>query len=148
MPPPIASLTTCCTSNRAVAFRAYEVDLYWPHIAPHLERFARECRTASAEDIRADVKAALKQLWGYYRGDCLLGVAVTETFPTLRGQICRIWAAAGSEAEGGEILEVFAEIEKWARELGCAVIEIRGRLGWKRVLPGFQQVAVILEKEL
>jgi hypothetical protein len=39
-------------------------------------------------------------------------------------------------------------IEAWARARGCAGVEIEGRAGWQRVLPGYARDDVILRKEL
>jgi len=44
--------------------------------------------------------------------------------------------------------KVYLEIEKWARAVKCVSIGINGRKGWLRVLPGFKQTAVVIEKDL
>lgn len=75
------------------------------------------------------------------------GVVVTQVYPTMRGDICCIWGACGT-APKSVILEVYAHIEAWARNLGCFALEIHGRRGWERMLKGFTKTAVILEKPL
>jgi hypothetical protein len=44
-------------------------------------------------------------------------------------------------------LPVYREvIEPWFWSQGCAWIDINGRKGWKRVMPGYEEVAVTLRK--
>ena len=57
--------------------------------------------------------------------------AVTEivSYPRLRA--CRVWLAAG-DLEG--IKEIERQVEGWARQNGCARLEIIGRKGWLKKL--------------
>ena len=121
-----------------------DIDELWQHLLPHVERFERETQLISAEDLRVELKNAEKQLWSY-DDNGPVGFAVTQVYSTARGNICCIWAACGT-APMEQILEVFDAIEGWARGLGCVALEIRGRKGWKRVLPGFKETGILLEK--
>lgn len=127
---------------------SHMVDDYWPALEPHLERFERETQTTTAENLRVELLGATMQCWGLKTGNDIDGVVLTQVYRTARGDICCIYAAAGTEQIKGDIKKLFAEIEKFARELGCVALEIIGRKGWQRVLPGFKQTAVKLEKPL
>lgn len=129
------------------AVPAGKLDHYWEYARKHIERFADETLLASPEDILADLKDGSKQLWLVEVSAQVVATAVTQVYETRKGRICCIWAACGTV--GLKALEpAFNEIEKWAREIGCAALEIKGRKGWARVLPNFKQTAIVLEKDL
>jgi hypothetical protein len=130
------------------SFGSEQIDTYWTLFSHHLERFERETQIISAEDLRKHLKDARKQLWAFHDGDGIAGVAVTEIYQTLRGPICTIWAACGTETETGQIEQIMFHVEQWARGMHCVALEIRGRRGWTRRLPNFTQTGVILEKAL
>jgi len=67
-------------------------------------------------------------------------VAVTELVVYPRGTMCRIWLGAG---ELSELRWIEGLIRAWARREGCMGIEIIGREGWARALPGYIPVATI-----
>jgi hypothetical protein len=58
---------------------------------------------------------------------------------------CRIWLAGGKM---DELINIYPDIQKWAKSKGCKKIEIIGRKGWERVFKDHKKVAVVLLKEL
>ena len=123
------------------------LETLWPLALPHIERVADETLIASPDDILSDIREGLKQLWLCEQEGSVTGAIVTQVYETRRGSICCIWAASG--VVGVEMLvPVFSDIEAWAREIGCVALEVKGRKGWKRVLPGFKETAICLEKDL
>lgn len=125
-----------------------EIDAHWQQIEPHLRRLER-CGHCDVDELREELRDARKQLWGYQDGagdGRVLGVAVTriagKTTP-----VCEIFGAAGTQSNPGQIHELYAHIEQWARSIGCVKIRLQGRRGWQRLLSGFEQVGIILEKE-
>jgi hypothetical protein len=46
------------------------------------------------------------------------------------------------------LLERYKDIEYWARRMGAVRMRIIGRKGWLKVLAGFEQTAVVMEKPL
>jgi hypothetical protein len=126
------------------------IDIWRPMLLPHLKRFEAETQRATAESLLDHAKRGEKQVWGLHTGEHIAGVVVTEIYTAYRGQACRIWAAVGTAESSAkdETLLLYAAIEKWARELGCVSMEIVGRKGWLRWLPGYEQTAVVMEKQL
>jgi hypothetical protein len=123
------------------------LDRYWPHALPHLKRFSEETLLLNTEKIYESVKTNEKQLWMAERDGEVVLVVVTEVWTAENGQICTI--RIGSGTAGHELLRTMCdEIEAWARGIGCVGMEICGRKGWSRVLDGFRQTGVILEKDL
>ena len=130
------------------AVPSHKIDDWWEELGPHLERFHLETQRTDAETIRRQAKALERQLWAVSSNLRVTGVLVTELYETNSGRVCWIWATAGSESEPGDMKKVYLEIEKWARAVKCVSIGINGRKGWLRVLPGFKQTAVVIEKDL
>lgn len=123
------------------------LDQLWPHALPHLKRFSEETLLLNTEQIYEALKTNNKQLWMVEREGEVVLVVVTEVRDADAGPVCCIKIASGTA--GHEALrEICDEIERWAGSIGCAALEIYGRKGWARVLDGFKQIGVILEKDL
>jgi hypothetical protein len=124
--------------------RAAQVDALWGLIAPHLYRLQRR-GYIDADEVRDDLKAERKQLWGYQQGDQMLGLAITRI---TKGRVCEIYGAVGTESAPGQIQEIHDAIESWAKSINCITLRFGGRKGWLRKLKGYRQIGVIAEKEL
>ena len=127
---------------------AEQVDDLWPKFGHHIERLERETGLVVAAGIRADLKTADKQLWGYQAGDVVTGVAITSVHKTTRGSVCEIYGACGTESADGQIDSIYSSIEQWAKDIGCTRMRVLGRKGWKRRLTGYRETGIILEKEI
>lgn len=123
---------------------AAQVDALWDEIATHLYRLQRR-GYIDAEEVREDLKAERKQLWGYQDGDQMLGICITRI---TKGRVCEIYGAVGTESAPGQIQAVHDSIERWAKEINCITLRFGGRKGWLRKLKGYRQTGVIAEKEL
>lgn len=121
--------------------------IIWPHALPHIQRFSEGTLLIDPDELYKEILENQKQLWLFENeGEVVLAV-ITEVWKAALGNICTIKIAAGTC--GHEVLRNMCdEIENWARNSGCVGIEICGRKGWSRVLDGFQQTGVILEKDL
>ena len=120
-----------------------QIDALWPEFEQHLERLQR-LGHLNVEEAREDLKLAKKQLWGYHEDGRVIGVAITR----VSMPFCEVFAAAGKQSRPGQIQELYAHIERWARTVGCARMRINGRKGWMRVLQGYAVTGYIMEKEL
>jgi hypothetical protein len=122
------------------------LDRLWPLVLPHLERFSRETLLVNTADLYTRIKDSHEQLWLLERDGDVVLVVVTEV-TVAASPICRIRVGAGTA--GHEALrDMCDEIERWAVRMGCVGMEICGRKGWLKVLDGFTQTGVILEKDL
>lgn len=131
---------------RFFTVKPQDVEAVRPWLEPFLKDFARITCLVSPEDVIAQAKAADCQIWSYHDGENFRGIVVTRIHTNTVGKVCSLWVAIG---DGPELIEGFhAEIEKWARGIGCYALEIVGRAGWQRKLPGYTRTAVVLEKRL
>lgn len=106
----------------------------WTRFSPHLARYEIECRSTSLEQFREALFAERQQLWGLQDERGVHLVCVTEILDTPQGSVCHIQAAAG-HASRSDLRQLFDSIRRWAREIGCVLVRIVGRKGWRKILP-------------
>ena len=119
-----------------------QIDALWNDVSPFVSRLERFGHVG-ADELREDLKQAKRQLWGY-QTTAVIGIAITR----VAGKTCEIVAATGTQSEQGQIEAVYAEIERWARKIGCVRVRIVGRKGWLRKFPEFTQTGIVAEKDL
>lgn len=131
--------------TRVFTVHPKDVDAVRPWLIPYLEKFASTTCLATPEDVIRQAKNCECQLWSYHDGEQFRGVVGTRIHEMARGKLCSLWLCVATEAP--ELMDgMFAEIERWARSIGCYGMEISGREGWLKKLPGFKKKAVLLEK--
>ncbi len=81
-----------------------------------------------------------------WNGRAIESAAATILINSEAGKVCIITVCAGSNME--RWLPLIGQIETYAKREGCARVRIYGRRGWLRVLDGYEQKHVIMDKEL
>jgi hypothetical protein len=123
--------------------RRHEVPQAWPEI----ERCI--CRVKgvpwSLSDVRGFLEAGKALAWGLRDERGVLGFWITRIEGGYAAKYGLVWICAGASIELG-LPKYFEIIEPWFWAQGCEWIEINGRKGWKRVMPGYDEVAVTLRK--
>lgn len=132
--------------SRFFTVKPEDIEAVRPWLQPFLEEFARKTCLVSPDEVIEQAKRCDCQLWSYHDGERFRGVVATRIHTNAVGKVCSLWVAIG---DGPELFEGFhTEIERWARGIGCYALEIVGRAGWQRKLPGYTQTGVVLEKRL
>lgn len=124
---------------------------WWPLAIPHIERvLARGNAMMTLDDVREFVASELMQLWVLWddRQAKVRGAGVTEIciYPRAKTCICRLFSA--DDDMRAQWLPKLGVIEEWAKAKGCDAVEVIGRPGWRRILPGYRQCHVTLRKDL
>lgn len=133
-------------SGSVFTVQSHEVPEYRAHFEPALRAIERT-RVVTADDVLEQSEAGQAQLWGYAQDGKVTFAAATRIHELARGKLCSIWVGAGS-GNPEVFREVHSHIEQWARSIGCYALEIVGRKGWLKVLPGYTDEAVVLVKPL
>jgi len=118
----------------------------WPHVSPLLKAACHRTGLNAFSDIEADIVAGRSLLWVAWNGQAIESAAATILINSGSGKVCIITACGGSDMK--RWLPLIGQIENYARREGCARIRIYGRKGWLRVLDGYEQKHVIMDKEL
>ena len=125
---------------------ADRLDDMWGAAEPWIEK-ALDYGTSrlTKDEVYEKLKAREYQLWVAYAGE-VKAIAVTEIVETPRGRVACIFICTGKDMSTWAYhLE---EIEQWAKEAGCAIVETLARPGWKRMLPEYRARHIQLEKTL
>lgn len=131
------------------AVPAAQVASVWPWVEPELRRAcARSDGRYAAEDVRAALLARDMQLWIAVgaAGRGIESVCVTELVKYPQEKRCGLVFCAGRRPE--RWLHHLDEIAGWARAQGCAALELQGRPGWEKLLPGWEKTHVLLRKRI
>ena len=134
--------------RQALPVKACDVDAAWPQVLGLIETaLSKSDGGHTAEDVRKACLLGDAQLWcGIERGAIAI-IMVTEIRKQPRLKAMRIWLMAGSDAAQW-IAARSAAIEEWAAKSGCSRLEMVGRKGWLRRLPGWSPTNVVMSKEL
>ncbi|MBR0756606.1 hypothetical protein JQ604_30890 [Bradyrhizobium jicamae] len=97
-------------------------------------------------DIEADVLSGRSLLWLAWDSSAIKSAAATVLINTEAGRVCIITACGGRDMKCW--LPLIDGIEAYASDEGCTRVRIYGRKGWLRVLEGYRQKHVIMDKEL
>ena len=91
------------------------------------------------DDVAAAIYAGRTQFWPLERS-----AIVTELQITPRKRFLNIFLAGGSLEE---LRGFVPQLEDFARSHECNALQLQGRPGWARVLPGWDSDAPILRRE-
>lgn len=118
----------------------------WPHVSSLLKEACRRTRLNAFSDIEADILAGRSLLWVAWNGRAIVSAAATVLINSESGKVCIITVCGGSDMK--RWLPLIGQIESYARCEGCARVRIYGRKGWLRVLDGYEQNYVVMDKKL
>jgi hypothetical protein len=127
--------------------RVHEI---WPHIAPLLRSATARTGLSAFADIEQDILSGNALLWLAVGGEgsvtAIEAAASTSLQRTDSGKVCIITACAG--ANMARWLPLINRIEAYAKEEGCRCVRIFGRKGWLRVLEGYVESHIIMDKDI
>lgn len=142
--PPIAH-STGSESVRIFCVDPKVVAKIWPHVRPFLERAFDHSSDSTIEATEKDVLSGASFLWVAWDGK-IIAAATTVLLKTPRHKICLVTSAGGIGTKlWGQFMPM---VEKYAVKEGCDLVRIVGRKGWVRVLRGYEQPWIVLEKRI
>lgn len=117
-------------------------------IWPLAERFisaAARYGEYSADELRTEAEGGTAQLWLAWSDHCE-AAAITRIIPTPLGNVCVIVALGGTNMP--RWFGLLDQLEAGAKNIGCSMMRVFGRLGWERKLTDYKLARVILDKRL
>lgn len=127
------------------------VETFWPHIEPHIAAACNAVTTSlTPDEVKAGALADKCGLWVAMEADSpvpFLAAASVYMRQTNHGPVMVIEAIGGRDSHRW-LRPCLEELEQHAKAAGAVAVEIEGRRGWRRVLPGYREVRVVMTKEL
>ena len=122
-----------------------QIEQRWHEIEPFLKRILLKVDFYyTVEYIKESLLRAEMQLWTSLDGTQIKSICITQIQIHPKYKFLRIVLQAGQLASVGHL----KQIEQWGKSQGCTKVKLTGRRGWKRVLPGYKETLIKLEKEL
>ncbi len=119
---------------------------FWPYVSALLRAACNRTKLNAFEDIEADILGGRSLLWAAWNGRTVESAAATVLINSEAGKVCVITVCGGSGMK--RWLPLIWHIETYARCEGCKCVRIYGRRGWLRVLDGYDENHIIMDKEL
>lgn len=117
------------------------------HLAEPLLRAAILRTGLSAwQDIEYDILYGDALLWLCVDGGEILCAGSTALQDVDAGRVCVITACGGTDMKCWTPL--LTKIEQYAKDEKCIAVRIYGRKGWARMLDGYHETNVVLDKEI
>ena len=119
------------------------VNEFWPYVKVMIRRAAKRGGGDYAQ-IKNDVLNGIDLLWIAFDGEQIMAAATTSLTTIGDRKICIIAACGGAGWDRfGHLIE---GLEDYAKNEGCVAMRIYGRVGWQRMLTGYDVRSVVLEK--
>ena len=123
-----------------------QVASLWPHVAHVIRRAMARGGMGRFDDVERDVLGANAYLWLAIDEGAVFAAAVTQVTQQQDRRLCTIVACGGRDfARWGTLIE---GLENYARAENCTRMEIAGRPGWLRRLPGYRLAKIVIRKEI
>lgn len=122
-----------------------QIGYFWPHVEPLLRQAIQNVGLSDFDDIAAEILNGDALVWIAFNGS-IKAAASTVLQKIGPEKVCVLTACGGNDMH--DWLPLLAKIEAYAKAEGCKAMRIFGRAGWQRVLDGYEQSAVVLEKAL
>lgn len=127
--------------DEAYTLQSDEALARWDEIAALLARI--ELMDTPLSHIREMIATREAQAWCI--GEPIECVLLTKIENTKECRYGLLWLGAGDLRL---ITSVHGIVENWFRSMGCKYVQVTGRRGWKKSLPDYDEIAVILVKTL
>ena len=133
-------------SAELVCIDPAQVERLWPLVSHHIRRAMERGGMGRFADVECDVLGANAYLWLAIDAGAVLAAAVTQVTQRNDQRLCTIVACGGRDwARWGGLID---GLEEYARAENCARMEIAGRPGWLRRLPGYRLRKIVIGKDL
>jgi hypothetical protein len=117
--------------THAALLAVERVPEFWPHLAPHAAAaLARSAGEYALEDVEAYCLSGAWRVWVATRPGELVAMAMVQVQTYPRARILFVHLAGAEEGEGLSVM--WPQVQRWARDCGCAAMRFVGRPGWLR----------------
>lgn len=111
----------------------------WVRCAPFIEPALAD-GAYSLGDVLSEVLEGRAKFWPMARS-----AVVTRVLDYPKCRVLRVWIAGG---DLDELAGFLPAADNYARSENCVRVELEGRKGWAKALPGYKVTKVVMAKEL
>ena len=132
-----------------------ELEKVWPIVDKDIKNaLAYSSQLTDSSFVYETAKQGKFQVWVLWDKDKeqtnekYFGVVVTELIKRKLGKVCHIYIMTGRQRHKWQYL--IKDIENFAKQEDCTMMELIARPGWQRVLNnfGYNRTHVVLEKKI
>ena len=140
---------------KLVAIPIEELDKVWSLVEKDIKNaLAYSGQLTDSDFVYETAKQGKFQVWVIWDKDEKItankyyGVVVTEIIQRKYGKVCHVYIVTGRQMSKWQHL--ISEVEKFAKEEGCKMMELIARPGWQKVYNnhGYKRTHVVLEKQI
>jgi hypothetical protein len=100
------------------------------------------------EDVLNFLATGQWRLWVALENGIVVAAMTVEFFYYPRDKVCRVVTMGGERMKEWLTSDTIKNFEEWVKNEGCSYIDVYGRRGWKKVLPGYEEDCVLLRKAI
>jgi len=100
------------------------------------------------EDVLNFLATGQWRLWVALENGIVVAAMTVEFFYYPRDKVCRVVTMGGERMKEWLTSDTIKKFEEWVKNEGCSYIDVYGRRGWKKVLPGYEEDCVLLRKAI
>ena len=132
-----------------------ELEKVWPIVDKDIKNaLAYSSQLTDSSFVYETAKQGMFQVWVLWEknkeqaNEKYFGVVVTELIKRKLGKVCHIYIMTGRQRHKWQYL--IKDIEDFAKQEDCTMMELIARPGWQRVLNnfGYDRTHVVLEKKI
>ena len=132
-----------------------ELDKVWPIVDKDIrDALAYSSQLNDSNFVYETAKQGKFQVWVLWdkakeqTNEKYFGVVITEIIKRKLGKVCHIYIMTGKQRHKWQYL--IKDIEKFAKQEDCKMMELIARSGWQKVLNnfGYNRTHVVLEKKI
>lgn len=122
------------------------IDEIWPKVESLVEK--TNDLVLNDQDVLNFLHTGQWRLWVAIDDGQVVAAMTVEFFFYPRDKVCRVVTMGGERMMEWLTSDTIKKFEDWAKEEGCSYIDVYGRRGWKKVLPGYEEDCVLLRKQI
>ena len=132
-----------------------ELDKVWPIVEKDIRNaLAYSSQLNDSTFVYETAKQGKFQVWVLWdnakeqTNEKYFGVVITEIIKRKLGKVCHIYIMTGKQRHKWQYL--IKDIEKFAKQEDCKMMELIARPGWQKILNnfGYNRTHVVLEKKI
>jgi hypothetical protein len=124
----------------------WRVNDLWPRLRPFVEKSVRRgAGRLDVEDVRRGTEEERYRLWVVMQGEDVIAVGASQILVFPGKSVLSVFMYSGERRAAQHL---WPKVERYAREAGCAEVQIAGPRAWLRIFPDFSAAYTVFTKDV